>query len=782
MPWRSRWLVLGTVLLAYVGWAAVRSSSQPRLGFVLLVVLLLAHGYAWIQAPPAENREHRLDEGARTWVRACFWSTALVAVCQLGSRTSWSLLAGTIVGATTAATAALTLLGRLPSSGGLLARHTRPGRTDPGVLCAVVGVLSAAAPLGNAASRMGPRIDAATTHALATAGGLTQLLVLLGLTHAWARRRSLEIGVSERLRAAWQLALGVVLLTTPAALLAPVGSEACVAAGGCVIAALCLCACATIADPARVRVAQRALTMVVVVGSPLAIVLASVSFQDPDAAPPATALGLALGVAVGLIAMPLARRSADAESARWSEAVRHATAAAQRLDPDEAVISALTALRELNQTSSASPELWRVDPPELLTVDRAGYPHRTAGVRPPEKLAEFAQLEPERTLQTAVLESVEVRHADVRDVAKWLRDRDGFSITVVDDGQAVLGLLVLPAISRHTPLALEEARSLRILADRLASILSASSALARSRARELETRGKFDQMQQRCHELQGEVDIRRGRHELVAQRAARAALVAKYSHAGREALERLRELGRSGGHVALEAPPGIDPVPSAAVLHLSGPRRTGPFVVVHAEDLPDCVAATRATATEDTVTSTDAGHEGASAPEAPLALAAGGSLVVLDAAALSHGQQDAMLAALDQMSRQPGLAPTLVVCLPRSAERLADEAAFTSAFADRLRDRAAHIPRLADRPEDLRGVLLDRVARVGLRLRGRPFGLTAAALEQLIEHAWPGNDLEIDDVLTRAALESSGDCITVAALRRVGFAVIAPRTNDAPAT
>ena len=79
------------------------------------------------------------------------------------------------------------------------------------------------------------------------------------------------------------------------------------------------------------------------------------------------------------------------------------------------------------------------------------------------------------------------------------------------------------------------------------------------------------------------------------------------------------------------------------------------------------------------------------------------------------------------------------------------------------------------RAEDMRAIIVDRLARLGVRLKGRPMGLDPRALGRLIEHAWPGNELELDDVLTRAIAVADGDLLAAAHLEQVGFVAVPPR-------
>jgi transcriptional regulator of acetoin/glycerol metabolism len=56
-------------------------------------------------------------------------------------------------------------------------------------------------------------------------------------------------------------------------------------------------------------------------------------------------------------------------------------------------------------------------------------------------------------------------------------------------------------------------------------------------------------------------------------------------------------------------------------------------------------------------------------------------------------------------------------------------------------------------------------------------GLDPRALGHLIEHAWPGNDLELEDVLTRAIAIAEGDLLTAAHLDQVGFVAAPPAAH-----
>ncbi|HEY2511258.1 MAG TPA: hypothetical protein VGI39_10390, partial [Polyangiaceae bacterium] len=69
---------------------------------------------------------------------------------------------------------------------------------------------------------------------------------------------------------------------------------------------------------------------------------------------------------------------------------------------------------------------------------------------------------------------------------------------------------------------------------------------------------------------------------------------------------------------------------------------------------------------------------------------------------------------------------------------------------------------LRDRPEDLRAILTDRLAREGLRVHGRPVGIEQAAYARLVDHGFPGEDAELAALVQRLVAACSGDVIRAA--------------------
>src|SRR5262249_23731245 len=159
-------------------------------------------------------------------------------------------------------------------------------------------------------------------------------------------------------------------------------------------------------EPTHVVTAQRTAVVIAILGAPSALFVASLASQIVREAPTIAALSLAAGVAIGLVAIPLARPLGP-EHSRWTDAIHAAVRAAERADTHDAVAAALAELAQVSGRNGAAPELFRIDPPELITVDRAGYAHARDDVRAPAELYTLAEGEPERTLSTPVLATLE---------------------------------------------------------------------------------------------------------------------------------------------------------------------------------------------------------------------------------------------------------------------------------------------------------------------------------------------------------------------------------------
>ncbi len=301
---------------------------------------------------------------------------------------------------------------------------------------------------------------------------------------------------------------------------------------------------------------------------------------------------------------------------------------------------------------------------------------------------------------------------------------------------------------------LEEVRAFKRVADRLATACRARGTQTRMLERVRLSAVRATEAEARVEKLVHDRLLDGHRNALAAARLARPATVGVYSATSRGVLEALERRTAVGAPIVVVAPSGADPVPYLARAHLAGIRATEPLVLVDATSARE--------------------HDPARWLDrslSPLALADRGTLVLLDGAALPSDIQQ-LVARACGASRAPWDGPLdvqLVLTMPSLPGDLASSphapAALDPALLSRLGDALAspvRLPRLRDRPEDLRAILTDRLAREGLRMRGRPVGIDHAGYARLVDYEFPGEDAELIAIAQRLVSRCEGDVVRAA--------------------
>ncbi|WP_437329697.1 hypothetical protein [Sorangium sp. So ce381] len=791
---RSFWIAAAAV--AYTAFAALRASGGHGPAWLALLGLpaLLALGLRWVERPP--RGEDRIEPAARSAAAVCLTGAAMLAAARSGPA-GLALIALGNLGAAAAAMAALVGLARIAGLGGLLEPPPSTRRLDAAAFASLFWTVAVALP---AVSAVAPErtadLDPLLVHYATSAASLGSLTVTLVAIARVRIARRIELGVADRVEAALLLTATALAVGLAAAFVGVAPPESILPVTSAV-AAVCVAFCTVAADAAQVSRALRGTLAVATLATPPALLAVYAVHEAPRGdlglrGAPQSSVGVAvfgacaLCALAGLAAPALARRFAP-EGARWLGAFDAATRAAMNPEPEAALEAALSALREASDAGvagQAPPALYLLSPPERVTVDRAGYAH-TEPAEVPARLIELAQIEPERVLRVEAAEAVEVRRPEVRPLLAWLAERDVGVVALVNDAEGPIGALAIPRARRASPMTLEEVSGLRAVADRLGAVIAVSAMLSGSRGREVAARREAEERAREVSRLERAVAQGAGRFRAIAALLARPARAAAYSPAARAALEQLERLGVAGGPVTLLTAPGIDAVAWGAVVHLTSPRAGGPLAIVDgAAPLPEGFAQAFAQARGAAPARDERGAapardepsaiEGSSGTPTALALwrdpdsspieaARGGTLLVLDAQALPSEVQSYLGAALpDDVG--------LVVAVPQTVDALAATGQLSERLADRLGDRAVALPSLSSRAEDLRALALDHLARIGVRLRGRPFGLDLRALQAVLDHPWPGNDAEMGAVLLRAALVAKGDVVGESELAAIGFA------------
>jgi hypothetical protein len=737
---RARFTLLVLATVGYVGALAVATSRGTE-------------AWAWGGALAALAAAFAASRRTTRLARALGWGAAVVVASLGAGADSRGLRACADVGAMVCSLAACMAVGTIPAGTGVAKAARIPW---------MVGAAAAAlAWSGALAADLAPEREATawlTEHALAWSLGAAGVSVaaVLVLVEWTLQRRRVELGLVER-------ALGMRGLfgtTCAAALVLYLASETPPAAAGRALIAsvsVVVGAAALATDPVIVARLARRVVVLGIVGGGVALLGATAAEGRSWAATLVTAL-LAMGVGAAATRLESPLRPAGGA---WLDALARAADEATRGDPDEALREALRALRAPGGAAAASSELWTLDPARMTSVDAAGYAREREGALP-ETLVVVAAAEPEATLCADVLDALEVRRPDLRGLAKWMRDRGALTATVIACDGDTEGVLVLPRAGREEPVTLEEVRALKKAADRLAAACRARGTQARMLARAHEAGLRADAADERVEKLRHERALDVGRDALAAARLARPATVGIYAAASRMALEALERRTSAGAPIAVLAPSGVDPVPYIARAHLAGARQSAPLVLVDATSARE----------HDLARWQD--------PSAsPLALADRGLLVLLDGAALPAEVQQLVARALaerrapwqrpDPLDVELALTGVMTPDALVAARRL--DAALALRLAD-AREAPVVLPRLRDRPEDLRAILTDRLAREGLRVLGRPLGIEHAAYAQLVDHEFPGEDAELASIVQQlvARVASAGtaeDVVRAADVRAV---------------
>jgi hypothetical protein len=285
-------------------------------------------------------------------------------------------------------------------------------------------------------------------------------------------------------------------------------------------------------------------------------------------------------------------------------------------------------------------------------------------------------------------------------------------------------------------------------------VVGVSSALARSRQRELEASERLGVLQRETAQLSAIVQSRAEQSSLLVHALAAGVRRHAYSAAARLAIAELERLSRTGADVALIVPPGVEVLGWAALAHLAGPRRQGELALLNASD----------SALQD-----PAYWEGKS----PSAALAGATVLITNLPALPPAAQDSLAIRLAQRGADAALDFTLIAPLAATLSPLVEERRVTRSLGQYFSASELRLPALVDRPEDVRALVFDRLDRAGARHGLEPLGVEPQALRLLVDYGWPGNELELEHVVTRAAHAAEGPRVTVADLARVGFAPLA---------
>jgi len=434
----DRSYLLATFTVAYVALAAMQSQGVSVGAIAALVLGPLALAGLWRGTQLIEGLSPRVHPSALAAARHCGWGAALWLAARTGpaGRAGFDIAAD--AGVCISVVAAHVALARVPGRAGLAQPPRSAGSLDAAAFSAVLWGIAVAPPVSRAWLR-GPNVllDPLASDYAMSAASIASMLVLLGASSRMRATRKLELGVLDRSTGAVVACATALSVSLPAAVLNLAPPDRALPLGALSAALGCAWA-ATAREATTVASCLRIALVVMVLGAPLALAAAVAAQHMPDYAGLIALAGAAATLLVGILARAVAK-PLTAEQARWLEALEAAGRAAREPDPDVAIVATLSALQGIEATVCTRPELWRIEPAEVLSVDVAGYLHSELA-EAPAAVYELARDEPEHVLRREVLAALEVRRPEVRPLLGWMDARGALCVGLVTDEQLPLGL------------------------------------------------------------------------------------------------------------------------------------------------------------------------------------------------------------------------------------------------------------------------------------------------------------------------------------------------------
>lgn len=240
-------------------------------------------------------------------------------------------------------------------------------------------------------------------------------------------------------------------------------------------------------------------------------------------------------------------------------------------------------------------------------------------------------------------------------------------------------------------------------------------------------------------------------------------LIVGHGPAISEVLETVRKVSNSDASVLVRGESGTGKELLARTLHENSPRRGGPLVSVHC-------AALSSTLLESELF----GHVKGAFTDARedkvgrFALAHGGTLFLDEIGDISLDVQIKLLRVLQERTFEPVGSTTpvavdvrIIAATHQNLERLIQEGKFREDLYYRLNVITVTLPPLRERREDVLELAAHFLKSAAEREGRRITRIDDAALEALMNYAWPGNIRELQNAVNRSVVLAENDIITL---------------------
>ncbi len=261
---------------------------------------------------------------------------------------------------------------------------------------------------------------------------------------------------------------------------------------------------------------------------------------------------------------------------------------------------------------------------------------------------------------------------------------------------------------------------------------------------------EYQKVRNEVHALQDQLQNTSGYHTFVGS----SALIT-------EKLQLARKVAATDSSVLIMGESGTGKELFAEQIHLSSPRREGPFIRVNCAALP-----------EHLLESELFGHVKGAFTDAHrdrtgrFELANGGTLFLDEVAEIPLNLQPKLLRAIQHKTFQKVGAsePTYVdvrilAATNKDIDAEVENGNFREDLYYRLNVLPIYVPPLRERPDDIEELSNFFLNRINRETKKQLKGFSPSAMDRLLSYSWPGNIRELENVVERAVVISSGPYI-----------------------